>query len=143
MAQTHLWDMDTLWFSGNENQHIQTVFRYKSWNEFQECKPYKLWKPYIVSSWSWKHIARTESAFTNKCMKQELEKHTMNVHAAENDVSMSSEPGKGEPLELLQILIISPDRFAEIHRVEIRIKRDDEEHVRTWLINHMPTLWKL
>jgi hypothetical protein len=46
-------------------------------------------------------------------------------------------------IELLQILFISPDRFSEIHRVEMKIKQDDEESVRAWLKNHMPSLWKL
>lgn len=121
-----LWDMETLWFRGNEKHHVQTTFHYRSWNEFRECKPYKLWKPYIVSSWSWKPL----SLVYPPC------KETM--------LSILSTTSQTETAsELLQILFISPDRFSEIHRVEIHIQKKDEPDVRKWLKNHMPTLWKL
>lgn len=148
---THLWEMDTLWFTGQESQHIQTVFRYKSWAEFDECKPYKLWKPYIVSSWSWKTVTREDSAFTRKHKhnRTDLEKYTMDCYniLRTNPTLYDKDSGfdldKNGTIELLQILFISPDRFSEIHRVEMKIKQEDEEPVREWLKNHMPTLWKL
>lgn len=144
MEQPPLWEMETLWFRRNKNQHIQTNFHYKSWSEFQEYKPYKLWKPYIVSSWSWKHIPHIDSSFN----RQDLEDHLMDVHHVHSHFSHDHDPSSlqslsEKPIELLQILFISPDRFSEIHLVEIRIKKDDEPNVRAWLKNHMPTLWKL
>ena len=141
---THLWEMDTLWFTGQEGQHVQTVFRYKSWAEFQECKPYKLWKPYIVSSWSWKTVTRDK-----KYTRSDLEKHTMDcnnilrINPSLYDKNSGFDLDTNGTIELLQILFISPDRFSEIHRVEMKIKQDDEESVRAWLKNHMPSLWKL
>ena len=139
MEQPRLWEMETLWFRGNQNQHIQTNFHYKSWSEFQEYKPYKLWKPYIMSSWSWKHIPRNDSS------RKDLENHIMDVHrhSSHDDTLSGFQIPSENTVELLQILFISPDRFSELHRVEIRIKQDDEPRVREWLKNHMPTLWKL
>ena len=148
MTDIHLWDMETLWFTGNENQHIQTTFRYKSWAEFQECKPYKLWKPYIVSSWSWKHIQKQDFARAEKYMAQDHEKHIMScqkllrLHPTQYDKTVFDISNE-ESVELLQILFISPDRFSEIHRVEMKIQQSDEENVRIWLKSHMPKLWKL
>jgi hypothetical protein len=144
---THLWEMETLWFTGNESQHIQTVFRYKSWAEFQECKPYKLWKPYIVSAWSWKTVTCEDSLFTKKHTRPDHEKHTMNCTLRTNpslyDKDSRHDLTTPGTIELLQILFISPDRFSEIHRVEMKIKPDDEDSVREWLKTHMPSLWKL
>jgi hypothetical protein len=143
-TMTHLWEMETLWFTGNESQHIQTVFRYKSWAEFQECKPYKLWKPYIVSSWSWKTMTREK-----KHTRQDHENHTMDCYKKLRTIPSAYDKHSGFELdsngtiELLQILFISPDRFSEIHRVEMKIKPDDEDSVRDWLKSHMPSLWKL
>ena len=46
-------------------------------------------------------------------------------------------------VDMLQIVFISPDRFSGLHRVEIRITKEDEEDIRTWLKHHMPIFWKL
>ena len=46
-------------------------------------------------------------------------------------------------VEILQIVFLSPDRFSDVHRVEMIIQRENEEAVKEWLKNHMPTFWKL
>lgn len=51
---THLWEMDTAWFVPQQNEIMNQTFTYKSWKQFVECKPYRIWKPYVLSSWCWK-----------------------------------------------------------------------------------------
>lgn len=50
----HLWEMDTAWFQPQKNEHMNQTFAYRSWQDFIDYKPYKLWKPYVLSSWAWK-----------------------------------------------------------------------------------------
>lgn len=50
----HLWEMDTAWFQPLDNEHMTHTFTYRSWKEFVDYKPYRIWKPYVLSSWSWK-----------------------------------------------------------------------------------------
>ena len=82
-------------------------------------------------------------------MTQDFEKHTMDcqkqlrVNPSEYDNKLSFEIDTNETIELLQILFISPNRFSEIHRVELKITQEDEENVRNWLQTHMPKLWKI
>ena len=52
--QKPLWDIETKWFTPSSDQLTSQTFLYKSWKDFQECKPYRFWKPYILSSWCWK-----------------------------------------------------------------------------------------
>jgi hypothetical protein len=52
--QTPLWEMDTAWFQPQPNEFMTHTFTYRSWKEFVDCKPYRLWKPYVLSSWCWK-----------------------------------------------------------------------------------------
>jgi hypothetical protein len=54
MNDLHLWEMDTAWFKPQANEYMNQTFYYKSWKEFVECKPYRIWKPYVLSSWCWK-----------------------------------------------------------------------------------------
>lgn len=146
---THLWEMDTHWFEKTENQHTHTTFAYKSWKDFQDCKPYKFWKPYIVSSWSWKHI-QDENASIKKELKLTDKDNSfmdcqmiLRVNPSDYDKKINSFQNNVSEKEMLQIVFISPDRFTGMHRVEMFIHREDEEKVRAWLKNHMPSLWKL
>jgi hypothetical protein len=50
----HLWEMETAWFVPLANEHMSQTFTYKNWQDFVDCKPYKYWKPYVLSSWCWK-----------------------------------------------------------------------------------------
>jgi hypothetical protein len=50
----HLWEIDTAWFLPQPHEHMSQNFGYRSWKEFVECKPYRIWKPYVLSSWAWK-----------------------------------------------------------------------------------------
>ena len=45
--------------------------------------------------------------------------------------------------EMLQIVFLSPERYTGVHRVEIKIQREEEPFVKDWLKRHMPTFWKL
>ncbi len=142
----HLWEMDTHWFNKNQNEYIQSTFPYKSWKDFIDCKPYKLWKPYILSSWAWKSRLPQEIVVQKK---RESERYTMecnkilhlNPSNHTNNVPLKDE--SKEPLEMLQIVFLSPERFTGVHRVEILISKDDEAAVKDWLSRHMPTFWKL
>jgi hypothetical protein len=51
---TPLWDIETFWFEPKKNEYMNQTFTYTSWSDFQDCKPYKLWKPYVLSSWCWR-----------------------------------------------------------------------------------------
>lgn len=143
---THLWDMDTHWFQRSKDEYIQGTFTYKSWKDFQECKPYKLWKPYILSSWSWK--LRTLDEYKQE-KRRDADRVVMdcrnllrtNPSSYDKDV-ISLDESKSE-FEMLQIVFLSPDRFSGVHRVEMRIEKENEEDVRQWLKNHMPSFWKL
>lgn len=52
--ETRLWEMETSWFQPNVNEYMNQTFDYKCWKDFVEYKPYRIWKPYILSSWAWK-----------------------------------------------------------------------------------------
>ena len=134
---THLWEMKTMWFEKPTNDHINSTFPYKSWKDFIDYKPHKLWKPYILSSWSWK-----------KCTLDHLDQKkyivdcsSMNISQYNKDLLVTK--SDSTEVQMLQIVFISPDRFSGLHRVEIRVNEEDEESVREWLANHMPTFWKL
>lgn len=51
---TPLWEMQTSWFLPYPQEYMNQTFTYKSWKEFVEYKPYRIWKPYVLSSWCWK-----------------------------------------------------------------------------------------
>ncbi len=142
----HLWDMDTLWFTKPDNETINATFTYKSWKDFQDCKPYKLWKPYILSSWSWKTFTKEERRTWSK---REPEKTVLDVqkllrvNPSDYDTPRREAPSSSEQVELLQIVFLSPDRFTGVHRVEIHIKKENEDDVRKWLLSHMPSFWKV
>ena len=143
---THLWEMDTHWFKKPKDEYINVSFTYKSWKDFLDCKPYKLWKPYILSSWSWKTRTINE-------MKQEERrgidkgimdcKKILRVYPSSYDKVVSLIDESKEEIEMLQIVFISPDRFAGVHRVEMGVQKENEEEVRDWLLRHMPTFWKV
>ena len=52
--ELHLWEMETAWFQPHVNEIMNQTFIYNSWKQFIECKPYRIWKPYVLSSWAWK-----------------------------------------------------------------------------------------
>jgi hypothetical protein len=146
--QPHLWDMPTSWFPRPDNEHINSTYSYKSWKDFQECKPYKLWKPYILSSWSWK--VQKEEILQQKKYEKRADKHVLDCTAmlrsnpSEYDKQKnSSNHSNANEVEMLQIVFISPDRFKGMHRVEMRIQKENEDEIRQWLKGHMPTFWKL
>lgn len=142
MSSEHLWEMATAWFDTPENEVVNGCFTYKSWKDFLECKPYKLWKPYILSSWSWKLLT------SGKQSKREPEKAVMDcrkilrLYPSDYDTESFEDP-PSIPIDMLQIVFLSPDRFSGIHRVEIRVNPSDEDSVRDWLKRHLPTFWKL
>ena len=141
---THLWEMKTMWFEKPTNDHINSTFPYKSWKDFTEYKPHKLWKPYILSSWSWKKCSIDEVDHNKKHRDQQnyiVDCSSMNISQYNKDLL---EKGKYDTdVQMLQIVFISPDRFSGLHRVEIRVQEEDEESIRAWLTSHMPTFWKL
>jgi hypothetical protein len=138
----HLWDMPTSWFPRPENEYINSTYTYKSWKDFQECKPYKLWKPYILSSWSWK--VQKEETMEFKKSEKRTEKHVLRLNPSNQEKKKESVVSTtAKDVEMLQIVFISPDRFAGMHRVEMIVKREEEENIRDWIKSHMPTFWKL
>ena len=144
---THLWEMDTHWFSKLDTEAVNATFTFKNWNDFQECKPYKLWKPYILSSWSWKTLSQNDTGLKPK--PRDPKKHVLlcnqmlRIHPSEYDKDTRIKTTEGKQTEMLQIVFLSPDRFTGVHRVEMNISKEDEEAVREWLKNHMPSFWKI
>ena len=144
----HLWELETHWFNKNQNEYIHSTFPYKSWKDFVDCKPYKLWKPYILSSWAWKQRNPSE-VVTQK--RREFDKSTMDCHKIlrvnpspyDDTKVLTVDETSTEPIDMLQITFLSPDRFTGVHRVEMVVSKDDEAQVRDWLQRHMPTFWKL
>jgi hypothetical protein len=52
---TPLWKISTMWFSPPPfNDRTTMSFNYKNWKDFIECRPHRMWKPYVMTSWSWK-----------------------------------------------------------------------------------------
>jgi hypothetical protein len=138
---TPLWEMQTMWFTRTSAEYTDNTFHYKSWKDFVDCKPYKLWKPYILSSWCWKGIS---SSFH----RPPGGGHIMNIHQIlRTNPSESEAPSldlaPGEEVEMFQIVFISPDRFSGMNRAEMVVKKEDEPAIRAWLLNHMPSFWKL
>ena len=142
----HLWEMDTHWFQKSKDEYIQGTFHYKNWKDFVDCKPYKLWKPYILSSWSWK----TRSLDQLKQEKRrDVDKSVMDcskmlrLNSSAYDKATIPLNESKDQIEMLQIVFLSPDRFTGVHRVEMCIDKENEEEVRDWLKRHMPTFWIL
>jgi hypothetical protein len=141
ITMTHLWEMETLWFEPPRHETISATFTYKSWAEFQECKPHKLWKPYILSSWSWKSKSQTDAVV--KGVNRDPKKHVLEFRATLASFKQEEPPVSAPEIQKLQIVFLSPSRFDGMHRVEIVVNYDDEDSIREWLKNHMPSLWKL
>lgn len=143
---THLWEMETHWFKQKKDEYIQGTFTYKNWKDFLDCKPYKLWKPYILSSWCWKMRTFDER---KQEKRREADKSVMDcrkmlrstLSSYDKDVIPFDE--SISQMEMLQIVFISPDRFPGVHRVEMCIEKENEPEVRDWLKRHMPTFWIL
>ena len=54
-SQLRLWETKTLWFHHPQTNELYSMtFPYKSWKDFRDCRPYKMWKPYAMTSWCWK-----------------------------------------------------------------------------------------
>jgi hypothetical protein len=144
----HLWEMDTHWFTRPDSEAIHTTFPYKSWKDFQDCKPYKLWKPYILSSWSWKTRSieeykqpkkRETDGYAMDCQNiLRLKPSSYDKPPLPLDISQNS-----QEVDMLQIVFLSPDRYKGVHRVEVVVSRDNEEDIRNWLKRHMPKFWIL
>ena len=50
-----LWSMNTCRLvHRHNNEDGNTLYPYHSWKDFRDCRPYKLWKPYYMTSWAWK-----------------------------------------------------------------------------------------
>lgn len=143
----HLWEIETHWFYKSKHEYVESTFPYKSWKDFLDCKPYKLWKPYILSSWSWKTIFPKEYTATkqNETYKTVMDCSKMlRIHPSTYDEpSVFAEGADTNGVEMLQIVFLSPDRFTGVHRVEIIIQKEDEDLVKDWLQRHMPNFWKL
>jgi hypothetical protein len=143
---THLWEMNTYWFYKNKHENSDSTFPYRSWKDFMDCKPYKIWKPYILSSWSWKTINAKEFEVQRR---NDIDKtfmecgHLLRVNPSSYDKPSPFQGNETKDVEMLQIVFLSPDRFTGVHRVEIVIQREDEEAVKNWLKRHIPEFWKL
>lgn len=140
----HLWEMNTLWFVKNDNEFTSNNFFYKSWKEFVDVKPYKLWKPYVLSSWCWKKDVQYDEV--KPSFKPEAHTYDVSHILRTNPSNYDKEIKiiqKGETKEMLQIVFISPSRFRGMNRAEIIITEDDEEAVKAWIKNHMPSFWKI
>lgn len=143
---THLWEMNTHWFKKPKDEVVQATFTYKSWKDFLDCKPYKLWKPYILSSWSWKLRSLDER---KQEKRWEADRAVMDcssmlrLHRSSYDKDVIPLDESKSQIEMLQIVFLSPDRFTGVHRVEMCIAKENEDEVRDWLMRHMPTFWKL
>jgi hypothetical protein len=49
-----LWEIKTTVFTiPRGNSYLVNVYPYYSFKDFIDCKPYNMWKPYILSSWAW------------------------------------------------------------------------------------------
>ncbi len=148
MSEAALWTMNTLWFNKTDNEFTNNTFFYKSWKDFIDCKPYKLWKPYILTSWCWKQNVQRDFLLQVSKPNFKSEGHTHSVatqlrtHPSGYDKELYVLP-PGETVQMLQIVFISPDRFSGMHRVEMVVTEEDESAVREWIKNHMPTFWKL
>jgi hypothetical protein len=147
---THLWEMTTSWFPKPENDPINSTFVYKSWKDFRDCKPYKLWKPYILSSWSWKRRNTDDlGLLRNQRREGDKKKYVMEcstalrVNTSSYDSKRISALDGSVEVDMLQIVFISPDRFSGMHRAEMVVSKEDEDEIREWLKNHMPSFWKL
>jgi hypothetical protein len=50
-----LWAIDSIRFATPRGNDANTsIIPYRNWKDFTDCKPYHMWKPYIMISWSWK-----------------------------------------------------------------------------------------
>ncbi len=142
---THLWEVDTHWFGKRDDEVLHSTFPYKSWKDFMECKPYKLWKPYILSSWSWKIFTPVEQIQKRRDAEKGVMdcRNMLRVHPSAYDKEGDAQAPLQDAVEMLQIVFLSPDRFTGVHRVEIVIKKEDEQVVKDWLKRHMPSFWKV
>ena len=49
-----LWEIKTFWVSKARcNYDGNNIYPYNNFKDFKDCSPYKNWKPYFLSSWSW------------------------------------------------------------------------------------------
>lgn len=54
LTQKSLWEIETHWITNETPDIYHTTYLYKNWKDFRDCCPYRMWKPYILTSWSWK-----------------------------------------------------------------------------------------
>ena len=56
MTSTSIWEINSIWFTPPRNNDRGTnIIPYRSWKDFIDCKPYRVGKPYIMTSWAWKN----------------------------------------------------------------------------------------
>lgn len=80
--QVQLFDIETSWLNSDDQ-----VILFTNWNQFMECVPYKRWKPYVVSSWSWdKERGSLQIIFS--CVKRESGK----IMIVETPIRIEEEP---------------------------------------------------
>ena len=136
--------METSWFEKPDTEYIHSTYTYKSWKDFQEYKPYKLWKPYILSSWSWKKGPIPTKPYVKRGHKDGYDvSKQLRANPSAYDLEKNTQEIIETAEDRLQIVFLSPVRFLGMHRVELIVKEEDEEAIKEWLKNHMPTFWKL
>jgi hypothetical protein len=55
MTEQPLWEIPTTWFTPPKfNELNNMTYPYRNWKDFLDCRPQRMWKPYVLTSWSWK-----------------------------------------------------------------------------------------
>ena len=141
---THLWEMETSWCEKRDTEYSHSTYTDKSWKDFQEYKPYKLWKPYILSSWSWKKGPIPTKPYVKRGHKDGYDvSKQLRANASAYDLEKNTQDIIETAEDRLQIVFLSPVRFLGMHRVELIVKEEEEDAIKEWLKNHMPSFWKL
>jgi hypothetical protein len=125
-----LWEIETSWFQESGQTVGQSTFAYKDWADFMMNKPYKFWKPYVLSSWSWKKVE--EIPRSNRHHLYELA-----LNSSNKDSSETKEKYK------LQIVFLTKNIYSQVTRAEMFVETKDEQAIRDWLKKHMPNFWKI
>lgn len=53
MSEIPLWEIKTHWLMRKRESSGDHTYAYKSWLDFTSCRPWQMWKPYDMISWSW------------------------------------------------------------------------------------------
>lgn len=70
----HLWEIKTYWVPKERcNYDGNNIYPYNNFKDFKDCSPYKNWKPYFLSSWSWDiETGLIQIAFVSVLLKSTL-----------------------------------------------------------------------